>query len=372
MRIAFDYQVFAAQRHGGISRYFTALARELALMGEEPRIVAPLYQNDYLRHVPPKLVTGWHEARLPIRNEHLERAVNAIGTRWLMAAWNPQVVHETYYAARRSGPRRSPSVITVFDMIHELFPEQFPGSDEKSEVKRQAVERADHVICISANTRDDLVRLFGCSPDRLSVIHLAADAAPDERSRPTGSPPDERPFVLHVGARSGYKNFARLCEAFAMSSRLRNDMRLVAFGGGGFSPSEIAALERLGLGGVVAQVDGDDALLDTLYRRARALAYPSLYEGFGLPPLEAMARGCPVAASGTSSMPEVIGEAGELFDPSDAAAIARAVETVVYSEERRRALIARGRARAAGFSWRRCAEETLAVYRGVAKRRAAA
>lgn len=368
MKIAFDYQIFAAQRHGGISRYFTALARELALMGEEPRVVAPIHVNDYLARLPRGIVTGWDEARLPLRSQRLERAANAVATRVVMSAWNPAVVHETYYAPRRSGPRRTPAVITVFDMIHELFPEQFPGSDEKSAIKRAAVERANHVICISANTRDDLVRLFGIPAGRISVIHLAADPLHGE---PAGDEPRhphaDRPFVLHVGARAGYKNFARLCEAFAASSRLRSDVRLVAFGGGRFSADEATMIERLGLTGTAVQLDGDDALLDTLYRRAVALAYPSLYEGFGLPPLEAMARGCPVAASGTSSMPEVIGDAGELFDASDAGAMSRAIEAVVYSDARRRELIDRGRRRATDFSWRRCAEETRQVYRAVAQ-----
>ena len=364
MRIAYDYQIFGAQRQGGISRYFASLARELALMGEQPRIIAPVHDNLFLETLPPRLVSGWSERRFaPLRNRIAKRALNAAVTRLQLRAWNPDVVHETHYSPERTGPARVPMVITVFDMIHELFPEQFENSTAKSAVKRAAIFRADHVVCISANTRDDLVRIFGTPPAPVSVIHLAADIPEPSVAVADIPAVAGEPFLLHVGVRGGYKNFARLCEAFAASPHLRKDFRLLAFGGGPFSASEKALLEHLGISDRVAQLEGDDALLDALYRRAVTLVYPSLYEGFGLPPLEAMARDCPVVFSNSSSMPEVIAGAGHAFDASDQGDMQRAIESVVYAPDSRADLIARGRERARAFSWRRCATETLAVYR---------
>ena len=107
---------------------------------------------------------------------------------------------------------------------------------------------------------------------------------------------------------------------------------------------------------------GDDVLLARLYRFARALVYPSLYEGFGIPPLEAMSAGCPVLTSNSSSLPEVVGNAGEYFDPTDEGQMAMVIDKVINSDERRRELIELGKARCAGFSWRTCAEQTKVIY----------
>jgi glycosyltransferase involved in cell wall biosynthesis len=263
--------------------------------------------------------------------------------------------------------------VTVFDMVNELFPAEFPGSEWLTGLKRESVRNADHVICISESTRKDLVRLFDIPLARTSVIHLAAnDPPPMHREAARGTSNANRPFILFVGGRWGYKNFAGLLRAFAASATLRRDFGIVAVGGGPLAPHERTEIETLGLASLVAQVEADDVALDHLYRTAVALVYPSLYEGFGLPPLEAMSRGCAVIASRSSSIPEVVGSAAELFDADDAASMSRAIETVAYDDHRRQDLIARGAERVKLFTWRRCAEETLAVYRELIRRESAA
>jgi glycosyltransferase involved in cell wall biosynthesis len=139
---------------------------------------------------------------------------------------------------------------------------------------------------------------------------------------------------------------------------------VVAFGGGAFTPAESERVCALGLRPEqVRHMDGTDSLLHRLYHQASALVYPSLYEGFGLPPLEAMARGCPVVSSKTSSMPEVVGDAGELVDPGIPESIAAGIERVVFDSDRRQSLVRSGYERYRVFSWKRCAEETRQVYR---------
>lgn len=363
MKIAFDYQMFAAQRYGGITRYYTSLARELAALGQMPRIFAPIHCNEYLEQLPAALVIGKRSDHLlPGYTYYVNRLWNGWTAKLQMSLWGPQVVHETYYATTPTGPARVPTVITVLDMIHELFPDQFGPQDKTTFAKAAAVRRADHIICISRNTRDDLVRLLDVQPERVSVIHLGADDPAQSLDERAFRVPGRQPFLLYVGDRHGYKNFGRFLEAVASSPSLRSDFDVVSFGSRPFSSQELQAIARLGLSGVVEHVGGDDATLNSLYRHARAFIYPSLYEGFGMPPVEAMARGCPVIASNTSSMPEVVGDAGELFDPSDIGAIARSIAAVVYSEERRRELVDRGRERVKQFTWSRCAAETLAVY----------
>ena len=157
-----------------------------------------------------------------------------------------------------------------------------------------------------------------------------------------------------------------MLRAIALSSRLSGDFDVVAFGGGAFSPHEQAQIRELGFReGQVRQQAGDDQALARLYRSAAAFIYPSTYEGFGLPPLEAMTLGCPVICSDRSSIPEVVGDAGEYFNPDHPESIARAIEAVVYSSARTTALMAAGRQRAALFTWRRCAQGHLDVYRSL-------
>jgi glycosyltransferase involved in cell wall biosynthesis len=167
-----------------------------------------------------------------------------------------------------------------------------------------------------------------------------------------------------VGSRNGHKNFIKLLSSFASSEKLRSDFDLIAFGGGGFNVNETKLIGELGFRtGQVRQMGGDDSMLAMFYRQATAFVYPSFYEGFGLPPLEAMAQGCPVISSNSSSMPEVIGDAGEYFDPNSIEDMAAAIERVAYSKSRRDNLIELGKARLGVFSWNKCATETLRIYK---------
>jgi glycosyltransferase involved in cell wall biosynthesis len=262
-------------------------------------------------------------------------------------------------------PRKAAIVVTVFDMIHERFPQYFSPSDTTAANKLASVRRADRVICISESTRRDLLEHVPLNPDVVSVVHLAGAPVPSVRpSRPIV----DGPYVLYVGARGGYKNFEGLLCAFAGSSVLRKGMRVVAFGGGSLDAAERARVRALGLEGTVVQISGDDAALDAAYTFAAAFVYPSRYEGFGIPPLEAMARGCPVVCAANSSLPEVVGGAAEMCDAGDPESIAAAIERVVGSRAHADELRARGRARSAQFTWDRCARASYDVYRAAASR----
>jgi glycosyltransferase involved in cell wall biosynthesis len=253
-------------------------------------------------------------------------------------------------------------------MIHELYPEALAQTAALTAAKRAAVARADHVICISECTRRDLMRLFGLPQSRTSVVHLGHSLSVDEGAAglpATALPGGPQPFILYVGDRQAYKNFAGFIQAFARSPRLREQFRVVAFGGRPLTHAEQRQLSELGIAQRVRQVSGGDELLAAHYRAARLFVCPSRYEGFGLPPLEAMAYGCPVACSNGGSLPEVAGDAGEMFDPDDMDGMTAALERVAYDESRRAQLIARGRAQAGQFTWSRCAAQTLEVYRGL-------
>jgi glycosyltransferase involved in cell wall biosynthesis len=364
MKILYDHQIFTMQEYGGISRYFFELADNIAKAQEaEIRIVSPLYVNSYLESASPRLqITG---TKVPVirRTGRIYRALNRALASPLAGHYHPDLVHETYYSSLAMAPKGCKVVLTVFDMIHERFGDYFPPHDSTSKDKAAAVKRADHVICISEHTRQDLMSILGVPPVKTSVIHLGFSLS---KTVPQFGRGDTRPFLLYVGARGGYKNFEGLLRAYAESIKLKNDFDLICFGGEAFTNKEISLFQQLGLAiNAVRQVSGSDAVLAGYYQAASTFVYPSLYEGFGIPPLEAMSFNCPVVCSNVSSIPEVVGNAGLMFDPNDTQSIGLAIEQVVGNSALRKVLIARGQERIKQFSWERCAQETLDVYRKV-------
>jgi glycosyltransferase involved in cell wall biosynthesis len=367
LRILFDYQIFTQQQFGGISRYFCALANQLAGHPDTwTRIVAPVHYNKYLAETGNGIEFGWYLPRVP-RIRALSRAISSAAFTPAARRMRPDIVHETYYAARATYRAPVPRVLTVFDMNHEKLPGEFSASDITPRLKASAVQRADRIICISENTRRDLLETLSFPEDRVVVTHLGYDML-QPLGQTAGALVGAAPFILHVGARKGYKNFANLARAFAASNWLKNNFRIVCFGGRAFSSAERSMLAGLGLTETqVVQLAGGDDRLAALYKAAAAFVYPSKYEGFGIPPLEAMSLDCPVICSGASSIPEVVGEAGEYFDPNDVESMQDAVERVLQSADRRHELIALGRSRCQLFTWERCARETHHVYRTLAQ-----
>jgi glycosyltransferase involved in cell wall biosynthesis len=361
MRVAYDHQTFAWQEYGGISRYFFEVARRMhEFDGYDVSILSPLYANNYLKNNHSLKVWGKYVKRFP-KPRRFVQMFNAGLVQWKLHRDPPDVVHETYYSKRKLAPAKTKIVISVFDMIHEKFPQFFANNDKTNRLKKAAIQRADHIICISENTRSDLIDILGVGRDRTSVIHLAhtlSQGIEGSVQRIT-----DRPYVAYVGERAGYKNFDGLIRAFGMSEFLRNNFSIICFGGGGFTSPEREEMARARLSmDRMIQVSGNDEVLKTVYRGAEALVYPSLYEGFGLPPLEAMSADCPVVSSRTSSLPEVCGDAAEYFDPYQPQSIADSIERAVASASRRQDLISRGRLQIGKFSWDTCAKQTAAIY----------
>ena len=367
MRVVFDHQIFSSQGFGGVSRYFSEVyARLRVVPGVQARIVAPIHCNAYLPGVDPG--ARWKVPVFP-KVYRLIQPIDQLLSRPIIRHLKPTLVHETYYQYDSVAPAGCPTVLTAYDLIHERYHQNFRVRDETTLRKRAALRRAAHVIAISESARRDFIEFFNVAPEKISTVHLAA-SLPARAEIDTAShvAPDHRPYILYVGGRRGYKNFDRLLEAYLASASLRDHFDLVAFGGGPFNADEQAAIARGQGRGKVEQRGGSDAALFAHYACASVFAYPSLYEGFGLPPLEAMAMGCPVACTDRSSVPEVVGGAAALFDPSSVDSIRSALEGVLESPGRGEALRLLGDERVKLFTWDRCAEQTLQVYRHVAGR----
>lgn len=364
MRIAFDQQVFTQLEFGGISRYLCRLATHLSdIQGIEAKIFAPCHINAYLPHIDENLRVGTRVIALP-RTGRIRLNLSRLLAMPLIWGFRPDIVHETYYSSWAHHPKRARRVTTANDMIHELFPEKFPKNDATTSWKRKSFARADHIICISENTRRDLLYLFDVPPEKVSVVYLGFDAFGTKIEKKNIV--NDRPYILYVGQRSGYKNFENLFYAYVSSEWLRNNFNLLCFGGGTFTQTEKEVFARNSLNDSdIKQIGGDDSVLATCYLNAAIFVYSSLYEGFGIPPLEAMSMGCPVVCSNTSSIPEVVGDAGEYFDPANIDSVRASIETVLKSSERQVDLAAKGFERCKLFTWEKCASETLAVYRSL-------
>jgi glycosyltransferase involved in cell wall biosynthesis len=272
-----------------------------------------------------------------------------------------------------------PSVVTIHDLGYHAFPEAHTARRrlELQLTTRWSLRAARRVIAISQATRDDLVRHYNADPARIAVVHhgLAAGFRPVEDGAQVAAAAARHglrgPYFLYVGTLQPRKNLARLIEAYAAATAGMAEPRpLLAIAGrrGWLSAAierraaELGVAERVRFLGYLPEAD-----LPALLSGALAFLFPSLYEGFGMPVLEAMACGAPVLTSSSSSLPEVAGDAALLVDPRDTGAIAAAIGRLATDAGLRAALRERGLARAAQFSWERCARETLAVLLAAGK-----
>ena len=255
------------QKYGGISRYFFELADNIAkAQVADVRIVSPLYVNSYLESASPRLqITG---TKVPVikRTGRIYRALNRALAKPVAGHYHPDLVHETYYSSLAMAPKGCKVVITVHDMIHERFSDCFPPNDSTSKDKAAAVKRADHVICISEHTRQDLISILGVPLEKTSVIHHGFSLSKTGSQLVQG---DSRPFLLHVGGRGGYKNFEGLLKAYAGRPGLLQNCDLVAFGGGPLTTKESELIRFLGIPAEqIHHIEGDDAVLD-IFMHAR-------------------------------------------------------------------------------------------------------
>ncbi|MHB8619730.1 MAG: glycosyltransferase family 4 protein [Chloroflexota bacterium] len=296
---------------------------------------------------------------------------NLAKTRWEQLGWpvmaarsGASLMHSPYFALPLRRP--VPAVVTIHDLIPMILP-AYRGSAlvrVYTWLQALACRSAAAIIADSEATRRDVIRLLKVPPERVRVVYLGVEArfSPDR----SGPRPIDRPYIFYLGGWDQRKNVAALIRAFARVSRQFPDLTLAIAGhpgsGGRLFPDPRPVAEPLGNRvRFLGRVTEEEKL--ALYRHAAAFVFPSLYEGFGLDPLEALACGCPVVCSNASSLPEVVGDAAALVNARDERELAQAMELVLRDPEPWRQ---RGPIRAASFTWQRTAAETLAVYRQVA------
>lgn len=360
MRLALDEQIFAIQRYGGISRMFAELARQFSLHAAEGVTLAPLAAPVVNRYIldDPQLSTALHAQQARSEWTALARYFSR-----LRSTKHIDVVHNTFYLphglASTNGAKR---VVTVHDMIPEMMPQTRRRLDWLT-LKRKYVETADLVICVSESTRDDLIRIYGHIEAPIRVVHHGVA----DRFHPGAPRLDFLPerYVLFVGNRGQYKDAELLFQAFAQIARDHDDLQLLCVGGSGLSASEVARLDSLGIRSRVSQRFLPDDQMVSAYAHAEVFVFPSRFEGFGLPALEAMATGTPVLLARATSLPEVGGKAAMYFSPGDPRELAEQLRELVENSGLRERMSKSGIEHAAAFTWSSTARRTAAAYREV-------
>jgi len=378
MRVLFDHQIFSYQTFGGASRYFAELMNVFHREGDPAFDLGVAESpNEYLARAP--YYRGRSVARTGTLGFLRTYLRNELHTRTIARRRPHDIVHATFYdPGFLRTLHGSKLVVTVLDMIPEHFPEYFDVTGPYGrlvtrrwiEGKRTLCHQADVILAISEHTKRDLVACYGIDPARITVTHLGNSLAGGaDRPRPDGFPGR---YLLFVGTRNTYKNFGFFVEAAAPLLAEDPALGIVCIGGGQLAPEELALIARHGLAGRVAQRSVADHELAACYAHARAFVFPSLYEGFGIPILEAFACGCPALVANASCFPEIAGDAAAYFDPADRDSLRSALRRVLVDRAYAEALREQGLARAKVFTWEQTARRTLDAYRAVTRSRSAA
>lgn len=365
MRILYDHQIFSLQNAGGGSRYFYELMRFMDTV--------PDVQTDFLLGIGE---TSYPFLQLSSGNVHVTKFNGHVSpAMWLYAAnevlsncmapflGRMNIYHPTLY---RSMPmvRSQRIVATHHDCTQERFPTTSRNAKHVIRAKKSLYAQADAIICVSASARNDLLEFYAVDATKAHVIHHGLTHLPrSAAAAKTLGDKLRRPYLLYVGSRAVYKNFHGLLKAFRETG-LHESLDLLVLGGGPLTPEEATTVAQLELGDSIIRIPSvHDELLAEAYAAAALFVYPSLWEGFGFPPLEAMNAGCAVVASNASSIPEVCRDAPFYFNPADQDSFSDALLRGVNDEAARKHAIDRGREVAAGYTWEKCGRETLQLYR---------
>lgn len=358
-KILYDNQMFTFQRFGGVTRYFADLMYNLP-GGEFSSEVPMRYcENHYITETYGR---KYEKIEFP-RNYRLRRLIYSFVNRQIAykaIKFNDyDIFHPTYfspYFLNILKKRNKPFVLTVHDMTFERYPQDVLIYDRTIPHKKQLIAEADHIIAVSENTKQDIIDLLGTDPSKISVVHHGYRQITGNTEQLFDH------YVLYVGERKGYKNFFPWLSAIRSIFNLDPKLKIVCTGNP-FTRYELELFNKWNIRERLIHISANDIQMRSLYRHALCFVFPSHYEGFGIPILEAFANGCPVCLSGASCFPEVAGDAAMFFNPNDAQSMHDVLKEVLASSALRDELRMKGTERSKEFSIERMVGETCDVYR---------
>jgi glycosyltransferase involved in cell wall biosynthesis len=367
MKVLYDYQIFESQKIGGISRYFAELIRHNPMAELSLKYSDNIYLHDeYFKKYRLFQLNYVHDNFFPNLNfkgkgrlfkyytELFIKNNRTISIERLKKS-NFDVFHPTYYNTYfLKYLKNKPFVVTVYDMIHELFPQYFKDDKFTVSFKQHLITQADIIIAISENTKKDILRFFPDLAEKIKVIYLGFSFEQLSKTK------EKKNYILFTGSRGIYKNFDNFVRAIA-PLLLKHNLRLVCTGEP-FNNNEIILFNYLRITDKLIYIFASDNELTRLYSEAIAFVFPSLYEGFGIPILEAFSAGCPAILSNTSCFPEIAKGAAVYFDPYSVEDMRQVMEKVILGSSLRSELTRKGYERVKDFSWEETARQTYELY----------
>jgi len=371
-RILLDPEIFIIQEFGGISRYYTELYSAFE-NNSETKITCPILYTDNIHFKESPLFEYSYQKRnsFLIKCSELVRSYlprklkkkSKAETISLLKKQEFDVFIPTYYDPYfLPYLENKPFVLTVYDMIHELYPHYFTNDKTTVPNKKILIESAAKIIAISESTKRDILRIYPSIPaQKIDIVYLAHTIKMDAQTE-IQTPEN---YILFVGNRTVYKNFIFFLKAALPILRNRKDLFILCAGGNSFNEEEIQLINESGVRDQLIQRNFKDSELADYYKKALCFVFPSEYEGFGIPVLEAMACGCPVILANHSSFPEVAGDAGIYFKLNHAADLKEKLILLLDNPDIRNDYKLKGLTQASKFNWKKTTDECLKVYQTI-------
>lgn len=370
MKILYDHQIFNSQIYGGISRYFYNIMNEFNKNGGVNFKLTSIYShNEYLKKSNFKnTISFLNDKKFKGRDRLFDYFLNLnkLNSIFHLRMGCFDIFHPTEYDPYfLDCIGNKPFVLTVYDMIHEIYNKKHIQYIEN---KKKLIKKASKIIAISENTKKDILKFIDIPEDKIEVTYLASSFNTFSGSLlPKNAESVLLPeqFLLFVGNRGGYKNFDFFLKSIIPIFTKYSNLELVCVGGSLFTENEKEFIKRKNLSNRIIHLYINDNQLAYAYSKALAFIFPSLYEGFGIPILEAFGAECTLLLSNKSCFPEIALDAAIYFDPEDSESIVQAVEKVIIDKKLRSEKIEKGLIRLKDFSWQKTAEQTKQIYKSV-------
>lgn len=366
MKILYDHQIFTQQQYGGISRYFYELIKRFDGV-ENSCDVATLFSNNayYNKDVDKNLNEFLPNLKFRGKSRIL-RYINQSKSNSIIKKSNFDVFHPTYYDPYfLKNSKDKPFVVTFYDMIHEKLSNQFEDLKSDTRIfdnKKRLLEHSAKVIAISETTKQDIIQIFGVDSEKIEVVYLGNSLS---NSSTNYNRIVDEDYILFVGNRGIYKNFNFFVTAIA-DLLVNNNLKLICAGGGNFTMQESNLLQSLNIQNkVIFKKIINDHVLANYYEHALFFCFPSLYEGFGIPILEAFACKCPVLLSNRGSLPEIGGDAALYFDATNVDSLIAGANKLLRDDSLRKNLVEKGFTRLNNFSWDKTYQNHLKIYESI-------
>lgn len=364
-KIFFDHQKFSTQKFGGISRYFANIIEKIKKNDDFDYLLGVVNsKNFYIKNE--KQFLNNPLANIFLKSEYGYRTfkTNELYCKFLLKQNNFDVFHPTYYDPYFIKQLKKPMVTTIHDMTYERLPAYFWVQDPLTSQKRISAQRADKIIAISETTKRDLLTYLEVDEKKVEVIYHGIDIDTPLELEEVKNLPAE--YLFFVGDRGGYKNFYLMLDAFAALTKKNPNLHLVLSGGGKLVGADVEIINRLKLNKRIHHYQVNDAQLNFLYKNALLFIYPSLYEGFGLPILEAFKAGCPILLSDTDCFKEIAQDSAAFFSRNSLEELMQQIEKLIDDTQLRANLVNKGNQRLKDFPIHKSMQQTLELYKSLA------